>query len=307
MAWIDAMEKDSVICFLGDSITANGSWESEVFSYLIEHYKEKHLTLYNCGLSGDNAGNALKRIYRDCLCYSPDYVVVMLGMNDIGQSTYNTDTEENIKKRKECIARYKENMQKLYDIILRKNRKLILCTPTISGNIPKGNQNPGNFMPGLEACAEFVRVFAERNGCMLIDFNREMRKYADKEIISADYVHPTEYGYHIMAQLFMVAMGMKDSVDEEPYLEKNEKNKDRFEMEKLLTDMRFCERAMIWQGTDADTLTIEERKKWMDEFAKEEIAYYWKQERVHNYLKIADHRDTYKGKLVELTYAVYEN
>lgn len=307
MAWIDTIEKDSVICFLGDSITANGIWESEVFSYLIEHYNEKHLKIYNCGITGDNAGNSLDRVYRDCLCYSPDYVVVMLGVNDIGRKFYLSDTEDNVKQRRECIERYKENMQQLYETILRKNIKLILCTPTICGYIPKGRTDLCDTTLGLEACAEFVRDFAEKNGCMLIDFNREMWKYANMGIISDDCVHPTEYGYHIMAQLFMVAMGMKDSVDKEPYFEKNEKNAARFETESVLVNLRFCERAMIWQGVDANTLTIEERKKWLKENATEENASYWNEKRINSYMNVADHRDSCRGRLVELTYAVYEN
>ena len=43
---------NDVICFLGDSITANGLWMSEVYQVLRKKYKVR---CYNCGVSGSTA------------------------------------------------------------------------------------------------------------------------------------------------------------------------------------------------------------------------------------------------------------
>ena len=48
-------DKD-VICFLGDSITASGLWEAEIYQFLRKKYKIKCFT---CGVSGSTATKAL--------------------------------------------------------------------------------------------------------------------------------------------------------------------------------------------------------------------------------------------------------
>lgn len=307
MSWIDQIENDSVICFLGDSITANGLWISEVFAYLQTHYREKHLKLYNCGISGDDSTACVKRVYKDCLCFSPDYVVLMLGMNDIHVELYKKSDEESIRKRQIHIDVYKKNMSDLVKILANNRVKIILCTPTICGSIPNGRADVGDFTAGLEACATFVRDTAERNGYPLIDFQKAMWDYAnlEKHIISEDCVHPTEYGYHIMAQLFMVQMGIKQDVCLEDYSETNLCNKARFETEKIIRDTLFCEHAMQWEGVDISHMTIAERKEWIQKNATLDRASYWTKTRTENYLNAVDYRERYIGQLIEQTNAMY--
>ena len=43
------------------------------------------INIINSGISGDNVVHACSRIERDVLCYSPDLVVVSLGLNDVGK------------------------------------------------------------------------------------------------------------------------------------------------------------------------------------------------------------------------------
>ena len=307
MRRIDQIKNNSVICFLGDSITANGIWINEIIHYLVSDFKDKNLKLYNCGISGDNSAACMKRVYRDCLSLHPDYVVLMLGMNDIGVDLYKNDSEENLKRRQSCIEKHKENMTALMDVISRNHAKLILCTPTICGTVPNNIPEVGDFSPGLEACSEFIREQAEKNGYMLIDFNEALWNYANLQepIISGDCVHPTNYGYHIMAQLFMVQMGIKDTVDLEPYTETNQQNKERFRVEQIIANVRFCEYAMRWSDVDPRSITIEERKNWIREFATLEKAHYWTAQCTGDYLLTADSRDEYIGKLIELTNAMY--
>lgn len=305
---IDQIENNSVICFLGDSITANGIWENEVFHYLLSDYKEKHLKLYNCGIGGDRSMRCLKRVYRDCLSFHPDYVVLMLGMNDINVTLYKEDSEENRIARQECIDAYFKNMTEIMDIITSNHVKLILCTPTICGCVPNNMPEIGDFTPGLETCAHFIREQAALRGCTLIDFNTELWNYTtlQEPIISEDCVHPTAYGYHIMAQVFMQQMGMRDDVDLAPYIETDEKSKARLQVEAILTNIRFCELAMQWCGIDPPTLTIEERKNWIQENATPENGRtYWTPEVIDGYLNTVDFKDTYTAKLVELTNAMY--
>ena len=79
-----------VLCFLGDSITANGRWMAEVYQNLREKYGVK---CYNCGVSGGMTEFALFYLDSQCLVHSPDYVVMMFGINDIYRELYTDGNE----------------------------------------------------------------------------------------------------------------------------------------------------------------------------------------------------------------------
>ena len=52
-----------VVCFFGDSITAAGSWEAEVFQHIRKH---TDVRFYNCGISGGTAELASEYLYSFC-------------------------------------------------------------------------------------------------------------------------------------------------------------------------------------------------------------------------------------------------
>ena len=66
--------KDSTVCFLGDSITANGGWIRRIYDY---YRLERKIPcrLYNCGVPGDRAEHALWRLEETVFCYEPTDVV----------------------------------------------------------------------------------------------------------------------------------------------------------------------------------------------------------------------------------------
>lgn len=304
---IDSIEKNSTICFFGDSITACGIWQNEIMSYLVENFNEKRIKLYNCGIAGDTASGGIKRIYKDCLCYNPDYVVLMYAMNDIGRNFYLNDGQENIIKRRECMENYKNNMEALAKTIKSTGAKLILCTPTISGYIPKDKEDVPNVIPVLEECAAFIKTLTKKYDDYLIDFNSKMWEYVDQQeqVIEDDFVHPTVYGYHIMAQIFMQEMGIKKDIDLREYVEQNPKNKIRYEAEEYVVHARFCEYSMNWFGVVSENMTIEERKKWVKEFVDTKNTWQWYPNYANHYIESADNREKYLGELIRLTNEIY--
>lgn len=94
-------QKPVTIAFLGDSVTQgcfecyieNGGGIETVFDYKSAYstrvreilnflYPNVQINIINSGISGDNAANALTRIERDILPFSPDLSVVSFGLND---------------------------------------------------------------------------------------------------------------------------------------------------------------------------------------------------------------------------------
>lgn len=101
-------EKPVTIAFLGDSVTQgcfecitnrDGSVETLVdyksaYSTRIREllnvlYPDVQINIINSGISGDRTANALTRIERDILPYSPDLCVVSFGLNDSSAGLQN--------------------------------------------------------------------------------------------------------------------------------------------------------------------------------------------------------------------------
>ena len=122
------------IAFLGDSVT-HGCFEcyerekgvidtcyeiKNAYSTILkeklnELYPASHINIINAGLSGDKASNAVNRLERDVLKYSPDLCVVSFQLND------STDGEAGLKK-------YKEALEKIFYELKQRNIEIIFLT-----------------------------------------------------------------------------------------------------------------------------------------------------------------------------------
>src|SRR4051812_37631815 len=76
------VHKGDRIVFYGDSITEQELYTKDVEAYLTQRYPDWHLTFFNAGWSGDNAGGGKERLNRDVLALKPTLVTVCFGMND---------------------------------------------------------------------------------------------------------------------------------------------------------------------------------------------------------------------------------
>lgn len=307
MSFVENIKKGSTICFFGDSITEAGLWESEIFSYFVDNFNEKRIKVYNCGSGGDTSTDALERVYGECLAFSPSYVAVMFGMNDVGRQYYENDEPENLKMRDVALEKYKKSMASVAEIITSSGAELILCTPTRYDDFDKTSATPINAVnDGLEKCAEFVRELAEKYNCMLVDFHKEMLQFTklSERIINDDRVHPNAYGHHLMAQVFLKTLGLTDKIDYNPYVE-NEINNRRRLAENVCIRIRLAENFMRWSNFDKNTHTVEQRKEWLKSY--DTMGQEWRENVVKEYIKYADYKDNCIAELVKLTNLMYGN
>src|SRR5713226_5723635 len=70
------------ILFLGDSITEQYQYTTDIEIYLTTRFPDWNLTFFNAGIGGDTAGGGRNRITRDVLSETPTIVLVNFGMND---------------------------------------------------------------------------------------------------------------------------------------------------------------------------------------------------------------------------------
>ena len=279
------------ICFLGDSITRRGYWLAEVFEYL----RKKGTVLWNCGVSGDNATNCLHRVYTDCLQRTPDTVVVMFGINDVLR------TPEGVGEKQEArLAKYKESMYTLTDMLDRAGVKVILCTAT-----PLLDTGDGRDNDGLARAAEIVRTLADERGYPCVDFFSYLLPMAGKEYaMLPDNVHPQPESHHYMAQFFMKELGWIEKMDvETPFLPMNEEAQARFDIDQKIRELYFIAWNQMFTyrsdptKTHADIRALAEERLAAAKEAGEETKIRW----YTYYLENIEKLSTYEAELVKRT------
>ena len=288
------------ICFLGDSITRRGYWIAEIF----EHLKADGTVIYNCGVSGDTATAAISRIYTDCLCRTPDTVVVMFGMNDVGRPLYNADATGNEEKKQERFLRYQASIRRLVEIIRESGAAPILCTPTPCNDVTPSDAPINHTNDGLMQFAQFIRAFAAEQQIPCVDFFTHLRPMLGKEYDTLpDQVHPTPESHHAMAQFFLKTLGLIERTDAAPFLPMSEEAQARFDVEQQLREIHFIEWNLMYgermrrKMTHADFLALAaERLQNAEQKGKDtEIRWY------SNYLRIVGNRVEYEDELVRRT------
>ncbi len=298
------MFKDrDIICFLGDSITSNGMWIAEIYQLLRKKYQIK---CYNCGVSGGMTIRAQKFIYANCLCYNPDYVVTMFGINDIARWWYSKNAE-NVQNRQELLDKALYDHKIAYENIINKifasGAKPIICTPPPYDEISDSAEENLKCQFRMDEAVSFQKELAKKYNIPVVDFSEFMKPMLKTHtLINPDRVHPNEFGHHVMAQVFLKDIGEKDDFDLETPFVMEEWNQKRKAAEAYYKPMDYVEFCDIFDLGWAQNKTNNEKR----EIVKER---YDKWENKNDYIPTAykfymdniDFRQKLIGDVVELT------
>lgn len=213
----ETFKNGDVVCFLGDSITHAGNYEYNIYNFYLTRHPDWKIECYNCGVGGDTAGGALRRLDEDLFIHRPNQITIMLGMNDFGLWAYaENPTKDQLAAQKRGVDHYRKNFDILVKTLKSKsNAKLTFITPSPydhTGVNDRNNNHPGA-NNGLAACSEFLKEYAVQNNVPLVDFNGPMAQYNLEQqksdprftIIGPDRVHPGAPGHLMMAWLFLKA------------------------------------------------------------------------------------------------------
>ena len=248
-----------IVCFLGDSLTAAGSWEAEVY----QHYRNKiNIKCYNCGIAGATAELASDYLYSVCLSKNPTHVVIMFGANDICMEAYSENYIKSDKNERiyAALKIHREKMEYLINSCQTFGAKVTLCTTLPYDQI---NESPTeNFMcqKGLDDCAEIVFELAKKYSLRVIDFRSHfLPLLSTVKPISQDRQHPTPHGYHIMAQVFLYEAGeiAKPSFDSPFVIEKW--NQERQSVEKTLKLLDFIDYVWLYREATKNEWTVTDK------------------------------------------------
>lgn len=256
-------DKD-VICFLGDSITANGLWMAEVYQNLRKKYKVK---CYNIGVPGGRVSMAEKCLYSRCLAFNPDYVTVSFAVNDVEHTYYREAykeiyknlTDEELKEK--AFEIYNESYERVIKKIIDFGAQPIICIPSPYDDVNDKPVEKKDTQKDIDRCIEFIRGLADKYNCPVVDFKKVMQPMLkDRDIISADRVHPTDEGQHIMAQTFLCDIGEQAEPDYDTPFEFEEWNSERYEKEQQLRWFNFVEYCIFIDKWN-NYATADEKKK----------------------------------------------
>ncbi len=209
-------EADAIVAF-GDSITdgarstpdADRSWPSRLARRLAANRDTAHIAILNQGIGGnrilrDNTGvNALARFDEDVL--SPagvKWLIVLEGINDIGQGARANALPENAVTAAELIAADRQMIDRAH----LRGIKVMGATLTPYGGAGYSSEKG-------EEMREAVNTWIRTGGAFdaVVDFEAATRdpnnpKQFRREFDSGDHLHPSDAGYQAMADAIDLAV-----------------------------------------------------------------------------------------------------
>ncbi len=219
---ISPFKNNERVCFVGDSITALTSWISHIADFYARKMPSEKVSIFPCGIAGGSCVSAMAYYQQQTVIWSPNTVVIMLGMNDIDRAMYGENrTDSMIKTAERAIERYEHNLSSLSDIIKSQYKvgRIIYLAPTPYDELRAcDTENLIGCQAALRRCADICKKTAELYGGEFYDLGGEMFDVLQRarglgsqnELISLDRVHPTEAGFCVMARLFLSAQGFDD-------------------------------------------------------------------------------------------------
>ena len=197
------------VLFIGDSITDAGrraaerpygiGYASLFRDMLIAREPEKQVEIINKGIGGNTAWEMRDRWSDDMLFFKPDYLVILIGINDLHQGIRgNMEKDEALKKHKEAydqvLARTKEELP---------NCKIVLLEPFY---MSRDAASKSFRTEVLEVLTDYIAVtheMSKKYNTKLIktqELYQNVLKYYETDTICPEPVHPNRTGHMVMAE-----------------------------------------------------------------------------------------------------------
>jgi lysophospholipase L1-like esterase len=177
------------VVFLGDSITAGGSWPGGYITLTVLGLKAAGIDIKasNAGVGGNRSREELARLDRDVLSQKPDWVLVSCGVNDSNTGMWGVPLDE-----------FKSNVTKIVDRAYAAHVKVMILTANC----------------GRDDFSDCLRAVAVEKKCPLADLRVPYQKAANDNPwaqLANDGVHPNARGYLVMAKSILGAFGLDET------------------------------------------------------------------------------------------------
>jgi len=209
------LQKNDTLLMIGDSITDFGrarpvgeglhagvgtGYPMFVRAFLETSYPELNIHVINMGTSGDNVRDLRARWQTDVFDQAPDWVSVMIGVNDV----WRQFDQPGIAKSHVYLPEYAETLDALVKETLPRVKGMVLMTPYYM------EPNAEDTMRArMDEYGAAVRDIAGKYGTLFVDtqarFNALLR-HMHSTNIAWDRVHPNPTGHMLLARALLDAL-----------------------------------------------------------------------------------------------------
>jgi len=203
---------------IGDSVTDCGraqpigeglfnalgnGYVSLVDSILTVLYPERSIRVVNMGLSGNTVRDLKMRWQRDVIEQKPDWVSIMIGINDVWR-------QFDCPRQKEIHVYPEEYSATLEEIIVQTKpivKGIVMMTPYYL----EPNREDA-MRKRMDQYGAIVRDIATRHQTLFVDTQEEMNgilNHYNANAIAWDRVHPNHIGHMALAKAFLASVGLK--------------------------------------------------------------------------------------------------
>lgn len=206
------------ILFQGDSITDCGRSREVLtdvgngYPYLVRaHYgldKPGQFEIVNRGISGNRSVDVYARIKADIINLKPDYMSILMGVNDVWHELAIGNGVATPKFEKIYTMLIEEVLEALPDIKLMILEPYALPGSATEGVLEDGRDKYTVFRKDTEDKAAACRRVAEKFNIPFVPLQAkldEMQKAYGTESVSGDGVHPNVTGHLLIARAWMEA------------------------------------------------------------------------------------------------------
>lgn len=206
------IEKGSKLVMVGDSVTdaerkrpvgegrgddMGRSYVALVNALLTAVCPQERIRVVNMGIAGDTSRSLLARFQKDVLDLEPDWLTIMIGVNDVWrQFDSPLQSETHI-----YPAEYEANLVRMLELCRGRVKQTVLFTPVFM------EANRSDEMRGmLDSYSSIVRKIASRYEAMLVDAQAaydEALRHMHPMNIAWDRVHPNMTGHMLIARAFL--------------------------------------------------------------------------------------------------------
>jgi lysophospholipase L1-like esterase len=211
------MEKGCKLVMIGDSITDAGrdqaqggeglfeaygsGYVSLVNALLMTCYPERRIRVVNQGISGHTVRDLAGRWQRDVIEQEPDWVSVMIGINDVWRQ-FDLPL---LKEKQVQLEEYEQTLSDLVASTRPRVKGMVLMTPYF---IEANRNDP--MRRRMDAYGAVVGRLASEHDAVFVDTQAAMDRYLASyhpSQIAWDRVHPTLTGHMILARAWLDAVG----------------------------------------------------------------------------------------------------
>ncbi len=195
-----------IIIFLGDSITDAGRKSSSnqlgngYVNILAESMQDsdKKWNFINQGVDGFITERVARSLHQDCIDLHPDYVCILVGVNDIGMiARSQVSWQDKLYLLEDSIRSYHEM---LFDLSRETEAKVITLEPFI---FPKGDQYQ-DWIPWQKKMSKNIHKLAKNYGADFIPTQKAFDQKIEElgyDAITTDGIHLTPLGHQLLADI----------------------------------------------------------------------------------------------------------